>query len=108
MIKIEKEPKSSGNVYVCNCSLQEFYECGCIGRESCPGSVILKEEEVPDNAVKTNIIGCYWRESVHLWKERIMIIIFMVYAAAAILMVAGMIENIISVSSYIMKLLGRQ
>ena len=47
-------------------SPQEFYECGCIGRETCPGSVMLKEEEVPDNAVKTNIIGCYWRESVHL------------------------------------------
>lgn len=67
MIKIEKESKGNGNVYVCHCSQQEFYECGCIGRETCSGSVILKEEEeVPDNAVKTNIIGCYWRESVHL------------------------------------------
>ena len=62
----KKKPMGGDNVYVCHCSLQEFYECGCIGRETCPGSVMLKEEEVPDNAVKTNIIGCYWRESVHL------------------------------------------
>jgi len=36
------------------------------------------------------------------------IIIYTVGAAAAVLMGAGMVENIMSVTLYIMKLLGRQ
>ena len=65
----EKKPmKESGanKTYLCCCSAQEFYECGGLGRESCPGSCMLKGKEVPDNAVESNIVGCYWIESVHL------------------------------------------
>lgn len=53
-------------LFVCRCSRQEFYECGCMGRHQCPGASLEKESRIPENAEHTNYKDTLYIESCHL------------------------------------------
>ena len=39
-------------VYVCNCSNQEFYECGGLGCSSCPDCYAINADRISGEAAK--------------------------------------------------------